>query len=74
VSGATTATLTVANVSLAQAGNYSAIVSNVAGSVASSNASLTVLPTLPLAEALDIPALIWTTTGSPPWLGKRRDA
>jgi len=43
LSGATNASLTITNAQLANAGNYSVIVSNVAGVVASSNATLTVL-------------------------------
>jgi hypothetical protein len=43
VSGATSATLTISSVQLADAGNYSVVVSNPYGSVASSIATLTVL-------------------------------
>jgi hypothetical protein len=43
ISNATNATLVLTNVSLSQAGNYSAVVSNSAGSVTSSNAILTVI-------------------------------
>jgi hypothetical protein len=42
IAGATNATLLLANVQLNQAGNYAVLVSNVAGSVSSSNAVLTV--------------------------------
>lgn len=44
VAGATDATLVLANVQLAQAGNYSVAVSNVAGMAASAPAFLTVIP------------------------------
>jgi hypothetical protein len=42
ITGATTATLILTNVQAAQAGSYSVVVSNVAGSITSSNALLTV--------------------------------
>jgi uncharacterized repeat protein (TIGR03803 family) len=44
VSGSTTQTLTIQHASTSDAGSYSVIVSNAAGSVVSSNASLTLLP------------------------------
>ena len=69
-SGATTASLTLENVQPAQAGNYTVVVSNAAGSVTSSNALLTVTPILPLAEALDTPGWVWTTSDSAPWVGQ----
>src|SRR5206468_2375479 len=68
--GATTASLTLTNVQPAQAGNYTVVVSNAAGSVTSSNALLTVTPILPLAEALDTPGWVWTTSDSAPWVGQ----
>ncbi|HYV31189.1 MAG TPA: hypothetical protein VEO53_08815, partial [Candidatus Binatia bacterium] len=40
------------------------------GSVTSSNALLTVTPIVPLAEALDTPGGIWTTSDSAPWVGQ----
>jgi uncharacterized repeat protein (TIGR01451 family) len=43
VAGATAATLTLANVQTSQAGNYAAVISNMAGSVTSAVATLTVL-------------------------------
>ena len=46
ISGATNVTLNLTNVQFSQAGNYSVIVSNAVGSVASSNAVLTVLQTM----------------------------
>src|SRR6266545_3065948 len=68
--GATTASLTLANVEPAQAGNYTVVVTNAAGSVTSSNALLAVTPILPLAEALDTPGWVWTTSDSAPWVGQ----
>jgi hypothetical protein len=47
ISGSATTNLIISNVPLANAGNYSVAVSNVAGTVTSSNALLTVLPPLP---------------------------
>jgi hypothetical protein len=47
ISGSATTSLIVSKVSIANAGNYSVVVSNVAGTVTSSNALLTVLPKLP---------------------------
>jgi hypothetical protein len=47
IGGASTAVLTLANVQATNAGNYSVVVSNVAGTVASSNAVLTVLASSP---------------------------
>ncbi|HWV99332.1 MAG TPA: choice-of-anchor tandem repeat GloVer-containing protein [Candidatus Acidoferrum sp.] len=48
VAGAATPTLTLSNVSPASAGLYSVIVSNAAGVVSSSNATLTLLPSAPV--------------------------
>src|SRR6266545_1018865 len=71
VSGATTSSLKLSNVQPSQAGAYTVAVSNAAAIVTSSNAFLSVTPTVPLAEALDTPGWIWTTGGSaPPWLGQ----
>src|SRR5207302_9269132 len=70
VGGATTATLTLSNVQPAQAGNYSVVVGNGATNVTSSSAALAVTPLLSLAEALDTQNWIWSTTGSPPWVGQ----
>ncbi|HEY0552070.1 MAG TPA: immunoglobulin domain-containing protein, partial [Verrucomicrobiae bacterium] len=66
VSGATSATLTLANVPLSRAGTYSVIVSNAVGAVTNSDAFLNVIPVLTLAEALDLPAA-WTTSSSLGW-------
>ncbi len=51
IAGATSNTLSMQRVQLAQAGNYSAVVSNAFGSVASSNATLTVNPGPPCVSA-----------------------
>ena len=70
VSGATAATLTLASVQPWRAGNYTVIVSNTAAAVTSAPALLVVPPVLTLAEALDTPALVWTTSGTPAWIGQ----
>ena len=48
ISGSTTSTLTVSNVSSANVGAYSVILSNAAGVLASSNAFLTIVPSAPV--------------------------
>src|SRR6185503_10102289 len=58
VRGTTNATLTLSNVSGAQAGNYSVIVANSGGSIVSSNALLQINRLVPLAEAQDANTLI----------------
>ena len=74
VRGALTASLTLTNVQLEQAGNYSVLVYNMAGLVLSSDATVTVTPVVSLAEAVDATNLAWTTTGSAtlvqPWAGQ----
>ena len=70
VSGANTAALTIANVLQAQAGNYSVLVSNSAGAVASVSARITVMPTIDLAEAVDAPELFIMTSGDALWAGE----
>src|SRR5581483_604387 len=52
VAGATTATLTLTNARPAQAGNYSVVVTNAAGTIASRAAQLVVVP-----AALDAPTI-----------------
>lgn len=70
VRGTTSATLTISNAQPAQAGTYSVLVSNSRGGVASSNATLQINQLVPLAEALDATDLLWTTNGTPPWVGQ----
>ncbi len=48
VSGSSTSTLTISNVTFATAGTYSVILSNAAGILASSNAQLTIVPSAPV--------------------------
>ncbi len=71
ISGARTLTLNLSGVQLAQAGYYSVEVSNVVGAVNSLPAALTVLPTFPIAEAIDNADYAWTT-GSPGWIGQNQ--
>src|SRR5262249_19523442 len=61
--------LTLTNVQLAQAGNYDVIVTNVANSVTSSPALLTInINTNPtLASALNGSGLVWVTSGNANW-------
>jgi len=47
-SGSATSTLTVSNVTLANVGSYSVILSNAAGILVSSNAALTIIPSAPV--------------------------
>jgi uncharacterized delta-60 repeat protein len=70
VTGATSASLTLSNVQTSQAGNYSVVITNDYGSATSSIASLTVVPLIALAEALDTTNLTWTTGGSTGWSGQ----
>jgi len=70
ISGATSGTLTLNNLSPADAGIYSVVITNNFGSAVSSNAILTILPTL--AEAVDATNLAWTTGGDADWSGQLR--
>jgi hypothetical protein len=67
ISGVTTPTLTLSNVQPAQAGAYSVVVTNIVGTTTSSNAQLSVFS---LADAVDAPALTWTTGGAAPWIAQ----
>jgi len=71
ISGARSPTLNLSGVQLAQAGNYTLEVSNVVAVVNSASALLTVLPTFPIAEAIDNADYVWTT-GSPGWIGQNQ--
>jgi unsaturated rhamnogalacturonyl hydrolase len=70
VHGVRNGTLTLSNAQPAQAGNYSVVVSNATGQVTSFDASLMVSLPVTLAEALDTPGWVWTTSGSPAWAGQ----
>src|SRR5262249_39824721 len=69
LSGATNSTLLLTNVGPSQAGTYFVIVSNIFGYTNSSTATLTVIPTVPLPQALDATDLVWTTSGAAIWHG-----
>lgn len=68
--GTTNATLTLSNIQPAQSGFYRLLVRNAGGEVASSNALVSVSPTLPLPDSLDAPHLAWTSSGHLPWIGQ----
>lgn len=67
ISGATNSLLRVAGVVTNDAGSYRVRVSNEHGEVTSDAASLTVVPVITLAQALDTTAMTWTTGGNAPW-------
>jgi hypothetical protein len=70
ISGATNSAFSIPNVLPADAGVYSVLVTDVAGSVASEDATLSVLPTVPLAFALNTSNLTWTTDWPNFWFGQ----
>jgi hypothetical protein len=70
IAGATGPSLHVTQLTLAQSGIYRVSVSNFAGSALSPPATLTVVPQVPLPEALDATDLVWTTGGGSPWSGQ----
>jgi C1A family cysteine protease len=70
IAGATNSSLALTNVQSSDAGTFSVVVSNGSGSATSSNATLTVLATLSLADATDASSLTWTTGGSASWMGE----
>ncbi|MCX6874729.1 MAG: immunoglobulin domain-containing protein [Verrucomicrobia bacterium] len=69
ISGATAATLTLANVQLTDAANYAVLVTDTYGSITSTAAVLTVIAN-PLPDAVDRPDLAWTTGGDAPWFAQ----
>ena len=66
----TNANLGLTAVTIDQAGPYSVVVTNPLGSVTSSLATLTVVPVLTLAEAVDAPQLTWSSGGNASWRGQ----
>jgi hypothetical protein len=70
VSGVTSTNLVLTGVSVTDAGSYSVVVTNQAGSVASAEAVLTVGALVPLDAALDGAGLSWTNLGNLPWVGQ----
>lgn len=70
ISGATTNPLMLVAVQTNDAGTYWVIVTNVAGSATSSQATLTVVPSVPLRFALNNSNVTWTTDTGFPWYGQ----
>ena len=70
IGSATASTYTMNNVLVSQAGDYAVTISNAIGSVTSTNAALTVAPSVPLPVALDTTHLTWTTGGNTRWFGR----
>jgi M6 family metalloprotease-like protein len=69
LAGGTTNTFQIAAASLSDAGVYSLYASNAFGTATSSNAVLTVIPTVPLADALDYTAT-WSVSPAFSWYGQ----
>ena len=67
ISVATTSALTLSNLQTNDSANYSVVVTNVAGSMVSSNAFVLVLPSEQLGEAVDATNLTWTSGGASAW-------
>jgi hypothetical protein len=67
VQGSRTATLNLQNVQAAQAGSYTVQISNGAGNVTSTAATLVLGEAPSLATALDTTGLTWTTAGAVGW-------
>lgn len=70
IADATDNALRLYNVSPADAGNYDVVVTNLLGQRTSTPASLTVLPAISLATALDTTDLVWETSGDGLWFGQ----
>lgn len=68
IPGATSDTLSITNLQLAQSGAYQLLASNSYGAVLSKIAN--VLATIPFAEALNFSNSTWASTGSIPWFGQ----
>ncbi len=69
LAGATNSSLVLSNVALSAGGNYAVSITNTYGSVASTGATLVVLPTVPLPLALNTTNLVWLTDGDAIWRG-----
>lgn len=70
IAGASQAQLVLESVRLTDAGRYRVVISNRFGGTVSPEATLTVLPAMTLAEALDAPELEWQTGGDFEWFGQ----
>jgi hypothetical protein len=70
LAGETGTSLTIRQPTTASAGRYTVRVSNSGGAVMSLAAELTVVESIALAEALDMPGLLWRSGGAMPWFGQ----
>jgi hypothetical protein len=70
LAGETGASLTIRQPTAASAGRYTVRVSNSGGAVTSIAAELTVIESIALVEALDMPGLLWLSGGAMPWFGQ----
>jgi hypothetical protein len=70
LSGETNEAVQLASVSTNQAGAYSVIITNSSGAVTSPPIALTVIATIDLAQALDLPGSTWSTSGDRNWYGQ----
>jgi hypothetical protein len=70
ISGATDSAFSIAAAQVTDAGTYSVTVTNRGGSVTSSAAILTVIPTVPLPFALNNSNLLWSSDITSPWYGQ----
>jgi M6 family metalloprotease-like protein len=70
VVGATQSAYNIAVTQPVQAGGYSVRVTNEFGATTSQVATLTVIPTIPLASALNTSNLTWATESTKPWYGQ----
>lgn len=70
LAGETNPSLTIQQPTAASAGRYTVRVSNSGGAVVSLAADLTVIESIALAEALDMPGLLWRSGGTMPWFGQ----
>jgi hypothetical protein len=70
IPGETGTSLIIRQPTTASAGRYAVRVSNSGGAVMSLAAELTVLESIALAEALDMPGLLWRSDGATPWFGQ----
>jgi hypothetical protein len=70
LAGETNPSLTIRQPTAASAGHYTVRVSNSGGAVISLAAELTVVESIALAEALDMPGLLWRSGGTVPWFGQ----
>jgi len=67
LSWATNASITLSNLQLNQNGDYTVVVSNIAGTIVSTNVNLLVFTVPDLAAALDESNISWSTSSNNPW-------